>query len=163
MERRFDTIAFAFVVVALIFLAVQVLPIAWGIALAFTNSGPFIATPQFVGLANFELIFADPAFWSALWKGAVYAVLTTTFQVIIGVSLAVMLFKHAGPVARSFMLLPYMIPVVTGALAWRWITDHLYGILNQMMMHAGLVSTPIEFATSPAIAMRFVVVASVWQ
>jgi len=163
MERRLDAIVFCFVAVALLFLAIQIFPIAWGIYLAFTNSGPFVSTPQFVGLANFEVIFADPVFWSALWKGAVYAVLSTFFQVVIGVVLAMMLFKHAGSVPRSLMLLPYMIPAVTGALAWRWITDHLYGYLNHLMMQTGLVSVPIDFGTSPVLAMPFVVFVSVWQ
>ncbi len=163
MERRFDAIVLCFIAVALLFLAIQIFPIAWGIYLAFTNSGPFVAAPQFVGLANFEVIFGDPVFWSALWKGAVYAVLSTFFQVVIGVVLAVMLFKHAGSVPRSLMLLPYMIPAVTGALAWRWITDHLYGYLNHLMMQIGLIAAPIDFGTSPVLAMPFVVFVSVWQ
>jgi multiple sugar transport system permease protein len=163
MQRRFDAIAFGFLAVAVVFLSVQVFPIAWGIGLAFTNSGPFVALPKFVGLINFAVIFGDPLFWSALWKGALYAALTTTLQVVIGVVIAVMLFKHAGPGPRSLMLLPYMIPVVTGALAWRWIADHLYGILNQLLVQGGLISTPVDFATSPLLALPFVVVASVWQ
>lgn len=163
MERHFDAIAFGFLAVALLFLAIQIFPIAWGIVLAFTSSGPFIATPKFVGLANFAIIFSDPVFWSALWRGVIYAALSTLFQVVIGVTIAVMLFKHAGSIPRSLMLLPYMIPVVTGALAWRWITDHLYGILNALMMQYGLISAPIDFATSPYLAMPFVVAVSIWQ
>jgi multiple sugar transport system permease protein len=163
MRRRFDAIVCAFLAVALLFLAVQIFPIAWGFYLGFTDSGPFVATPKFVGTANFAIIFADPALWSAVWKGALYAALSTLFQVAIGVGIAVMLFKHAGPLARSLTLLPYMIPVVTGALAWRWIADHLYGIFNYALMQSGLVSAPVDLATSPLLALPFVVFVSVWQ
>src|SRR5262249_27828053 len=116
-----------------------------------------------VGRANFEIIFADPALWSALAKGGIYAALSTLFQVTLGVAIAVLLFKHAGPVTRSLALLPYMIPVVTGALAWRWIADHLYAIMNHASMRAGRMPAPVDLATSPYLAMPFVVFASVWQ
>src|SRR5450432_1291496 len=113
MKPRLDAIAIGFAIVALLFIAVQIVPIGWGLVLGFTRSGPFSPAPVFVGLENFALIFADHVFWSALAKGGVYALLTVTLQVVVGVGVAVLLFKHAGPLARSLTLLPYMIPAVT--------------------------------------------------
>jgi multiple sugar transport system permease protein len=160
---RLDPLLVAFALVVLLFLTVKIIPIAWGIGLGFTTSSAFDPTPSFVGLEKFRLVLEDPGFWSALGWGAVYAVATMTLQILIGVSAAVLLHKHAGPVARSIVLLPYMIPAVTGVLAWKWITDSLYGILNAGLLGAGIVSEPINFATSPVWAMPLVVVASVWQ
>lgn len=163
MARRFDAIVVGFLIVAALFLTIQILPIVWGIGMAFTSSGPFVARPTYVGFANFEVIFGDPAFWSSLRHGLVYAALSTLFQVVIGVALAVLLFKKAGPLPRSLALLPYMVPVVTGALAWRWIADPLYGYLNHALMGLGVIAEPVNFATSPWLAMPFVVFVSVWQ
>ena len=60
-------------------------------------------------------------------------------------------------------LLPYMIPAVTGVLAWRWISDGLYGIVNHLLLGWGVIAQPISFATSPGWAMPLVIAASVWQ
>jgi multiple sugar transport system permease protein len=161
--RRIDPIVVGFGLVAVLFLTVKVVPIIWGLTLGFTSSSAFSPTPVFVGLENFALILTDRTFWSALAMGTVYAAATTVLQVVVGVAAALLLFKHGGPATRSMALLPYMIPAVTGVLAWRWISDGLYGIANHLLLGWGIIAQPISFATSPGWAMPLVVLASVWQ
>ena len=156
MMRRVDPIVVGFCLVSALFLTVKVVPILWGLTLGFTASSAFSPTPVFVGLENFALVLGDRAFWSALGVGAVYAVATTVLQVVIGVAAALLLFKHGGPASRSMALLPYMIPAVTGVLAWRWISDGLYGIVNHLLLGWGVIAQPISFATSPGWAMPLV-------
>jgi multiple sugar transport system permease protein len=161
--RRLDVSGIALLLVATLFIAVMIIPVTWAIVLGFTNSGPFQARMTFAGLDNYREIFSDPAFWRALVIGLTYAVISTVLEVVLGVGIAILVFRHGSPLATSFVLMPYMIPTVTTALVWRWMTDSLNGIFNQLMLQSGLIGSAIEFTSSGVLAMSLVTAASVWQ
>lgn len=165
MQRaaRFDFMSVSFVLVASVFLLVMIIPVAWAVLLGFTHSGPFQAQTTWAGLENYRAILADQAFWRALAVGSGYALLTTALEMVLGVGIAILLFKSGKPVFTSLALLPYMIPTVTTALAWQWMTDSLYGILNHLLVHGGWVDNPVDFAGHPVWAFVLITAASVWQ
>ncbi len=160
---RVDPVVVCFIAVALVFIAVEIVPVAWAVMLGFMHSGPFAAHATYAGLDNYAATFADPGFWSALRIGALYAVLSTALEVVVGVGIAVLLHRHGGIFVRSLTLLPYVVPTVTTALAWRWITDSLYGILDQTLLSLHLISRPIEFAATSPWALTLVILVSTWQ
>lgn len=160
---RLDFASISLLLVALLFVAVMIVPVTWAIVLGFTNSGPFQAHMSFAGLDNYREIFGDPAFWRALGIGLIYAVVSTVLEVVLGVGIAILLFRYSGGAVVSFVLMPYMIPTVTTALVWRWMTDSLNGIFNQLMVQSGLIGSAIEFTSTGALAMTLVTAASVWQ
>jgi multiple sugar transport system permease protein len=159
----FDFSGVSLLLVSVVFVCVMIVPVTWAIFLGFTHSGPFQPRSAYAGLENYQQIFTDPAFWKALWVGLLYAVISTTLEVVLGVGIAILLFRHAQAFVTSFVLMPYMIPTVTTALIWRWMTDNLNGILNQVLVSWGLLSGAIDFTGSGALAMALVVMASVWQ
>lgn len=161
--RRIDFSGVALLLVAILFIAVMIIPVTWAIVLGFTNSGPFQAHMTFAGIDNYREIFSDPAFWRALAIGLIYATISTVLEVALGVGIAILIFRHGSPFVTSFVLMPYMIPTVTTALVWRWMTDSLNGIFNQLMVHSGLVGSAIEFTSTGVLAMLLVTAASVWQ
>ncbi|MEH2512155.1 multiple sugar transport system permease protein [Nitrobacteraceae bacterium AZCC 1564] len=161
--RRLDFSGIALLLVAILFIAVMIIPVTWAIVLGFTNSGPFQAGMTFAGFDNYQTIFSDPAFWRALVIGLIYATISTVLEVILGVGIAILIFRHGSPFVTSFVLMPYMIPTVTTALVWRWMTDSLNGIFNQLMVHSGLIHSAIEFTSTGVLAMSLVTAASVWQ
>jgi multiple sugar transport system permease protein len=159
----FDFMSISFTVVALVFIAVMIIPVAWAIFLGFTHSGPFQAETAYAGLDNYGAVLGDPAFWRALRIGVLYAVVTTSLQMVLGVGVAILLFKSGKPIFTSLALLPYLIPTVSTALVWNWMTNNLYGIFNHLMLKAGVVDFPVDFAGHPVWAFVLVTVASVWQ
>jgi multiple sugar transport system permease protein len=160
---QFDPVMGAAAVACLLFLGVQIFPIGWGLALGLFNTGPFSATSDFVGLDNFKEVLSDPDFWRALLRGCIVAAGCVSIQVVVGVIISVLIYRHAGSVTRSFIILPLMIPAVTGALAWRWITNDVYGIVNHVLLSSGLIHTGLDLANSPVLALPFVIAVSVWQ
>jgi multiple sugar transport system permease protein len=160
---RLDFSGIALIFVATLFICVMVVPVAWAILLGFMHGGPFQPQETFAGLDNYTHIFTDQAFWRALWIGVLYAVISTALEVILGVGIAVLLFRHSKAFVTSFVLAPYMIPTVTTALVWRWMTDNLNGIFNQVLVDSGAVTQAVDFTGSGILAMSLVVVASVWQ
>lgn len=160
---RLDFISVSFTLVVLVFIVVMIIPVAWAIFLGFTHSGPFQAGTTYAGLDNYRAVLADPAFWRALGIGASYAMLTTALEMVLGVGIAILLFKSGQPIFTSLALLPYMIPTVTTALVWHWMTNNLYGIVNHLLLQSGLTDMPVDFAGHGAWAFGLVTVASVWQ
>lgn len=162
-HSRFDFMSVSFTVVALVFIAVMIIPVAWAILLGFTHSGPFQAETTYAGLDNYRAVLADPAFWRALGVGVSYAAVTTALEMVLGVGIAILLFKSGKPIFTSLALLPYMIPTVTTALVWHWMTNNLYGIINHVLLQVGVVDLPVDFAGHPVWAFTLISAASVWQ
>lgn len=162
-RARFDFMSVSFSVVAVVFIAVMIIPVAWAVMLGFTNSGPFQSEATYAGLANYKAVLSDPAFWRALGVGISYALITTALEMILGVGVAILLFKSGKPIFTSLALLPYMIPTVTTALVWHWMTNSLYGIVNHVMLQIGWIDMPVDFAGHSTWAFVLISVASIWQ
>lgn len=162
-RSKLDFMTLSFVGVSSLFIMVMIIPVAWAIFLGFMHAGPFSAEMKFAGMANYSAILADPAFWRALMIGVAYALVSTALQMVLGIGIAILLFKTGKPIFTSLALLPYMIPTVTTALAWKWMTDSLYGIINHVLLQAGWIDMPIDFAGNPGWAFVLVTIASVWQ
>ncbi len=162
-RAKLDFSSISLLLVSFLFIAVLIVPVTWAIILGFTYSGPFQAGVTFAGLDNYRTIFSDASFWQALAVGTAYAVISTALEVVLGVAIAILIYRYASGLVVSFVLMPYMIPTVTTALIWRWMTDSLNGIFNQMMIETGLIGTAIEFTSTGVLAMSLVTAASVWQ
>lgn len=107
--------------------------------LSLTESGPFGGS-TFVGLANFQRLFADPEFYSNLLNTAIYTVI-----VLLGIPLAIAiaaLLNTPGLKGRGVYRTLYFIPVVTMpaayALVWKLIYNGDFGLLNSLLRTFGV-------------------------
>jgi multiple sugar transport system permease protein len=162
-KTSIDFMGVSFLLVATIFIIVMILPVSWAIFLGFTHSGPFSADIGFAGIGNYEIVLSDVAFWKALGIGTAYALISTTLQIVLGIGVAILLYRSGKPIFTSLALLPYMIPTVSTALVWHWMTNSLYGITNHLLIDTGVVTSPIDFAGNSMWAFALVIAASVWQ
>jgi len=84
-----------YVVPTLIFnFAIILIPALLTIALAFC-SWDGISAPQFVGLANFQTMFSDPVFWTALTNNIIWTVIFLTIPILMGLVAATTLLSIA--------------------------------------------------------------------
>jgi multiple sugar transport system permease protein len=97
--------------------------------------------PNWVGLANYEKMFADPLFWKSLAN--------TLFLTLIGIPIAVMSALGVAlllntkriigiGVFRTIFYLPVVVPSVASALLWIWLLNPQYGLVNQVLAAFGL-------------------------
>ncbi|TMQ65073.1 MAG: sugar ABC transporter permease [Candidatus Eisenbacteria bacterium] len=70
---------------------------------------------------------------------------------------------HLRPAARSVVLVPWALPTAVMALAWGWIFNDSFGVLNDLLAKAGLVHGPVAWLGRPGTAMAAMVVADVWK
>jgi ABC-type sugar transport system permease subunit len=85
---------------------------------------PWLGRP-FVGLANYAEALSDARFWQALGHTAFFTAASVTLELVLGLLLALGLhgaFRGRG-LARTAALLPWAMPTVVAALAWRFLFE----------------------------------------
>ncbi|MBB3963095.1 MULTISPECIES: sugar ABC transporter permease [Rhizobium] len=118
---------------------------------------------QYVGMRNFELLFKNGAFLTALKNNAMIMVISIAIQIPLAIWLAMMLaHRIAGVVVfRLIFFLPYVLADVAAGLIWRFVYDGDYGLFASI---AGLlgVATPYVLADKD-LAMYAVLAVIVWK
>ena len=119
----------------------------------------------FVGLKNFTKLFGDSIFQQAAYNTFVYTALATVGKLALGMWLAILLNRHfrAKRLVRASMLLPFIIPTVLSTLAWKWMFDPTFSVLNWSLYHAGIIQTRIGWLTDPTMALLSVIVVNIWR
>lgn len=120
----------------------------------------------FVGLENYIAIFQDPVFWMSLEHSILYVLGSVSLAFVLGLTAALSINQVASKRVRSsftvLILLAWAVPLVVTGLIWRFMLHADYGIVNALLMQAGLVSSKLGFVSDPALAFLSVVVVDAW-
>jgi multiple sugar transport system permease protein len=139
-------------------------PFVKGIMLSVTDTR--VGVPgHFVGLKNFEDVWNDSIFRVAVWNTCLYTVVTTVFKLALGLWLAVLLNRNfrGKTLTRAFILLPFIIPTVLSTLAWKWMFDPTFSVINWVLFHVGIIDSRINWLGEPGLAMISVIIVNVWR
>ena len=139
-------------------------PFVEGVRLSVTDAK--VGVPgHFVGLQNFEQIWNDDIFHVAVWNTCVYTAAATVFKLALGLWLALLLNHHFKGKAftRAFILLPFIIPTVLSTLAWKWMFDPTFSVINWMLFRLGVIHSRINWLGDPHLALISVIIVNVWR
>jgi multiple sugar transport system permease protein len=132
---------------------VIVIPIAWTIVLAFQDLR-LISLRRRGLMGDFTLdnltgVFTSPGFYNALTTTLLYSVVGTAASIGIGLVAALALrgWFRGRAVARGFMLLPYVAPVVAVTFVWQTMLNPQFGIVNEIGTSVFGWTNPIAFLT----------------
>lgn len=125
------------------------------------------ADPSFIGLQNFQRLFADDVFMTAVKN--TWLIWTLNFIPQIGIALLVSVWftsttlrlKGVGPMRAVFFLPNLLMPAAVAALFASLFS--FYGPVNQFMVRSGLLSEAQQFLTDPAIARGLVIFIQWWM
>ena len=149
----------------LLFPFVNLVPIVGVIGASFFSINAFSNEWQWIGVANFETLLSSNSFYDALSRSVVYAGGSVVIQVVFGTTLALLLnrsFKFVN-IARTFAILPYLIPnAVIGFMAL-WMLNSQWGIVNQLAVQIGLTEGYVSFFGNQASAMLAAILTSSWK
>ena len=117
---------------------------------------------QFNWGENYLNFFTDPAFWNTLKVSLLYAGLTVTLELLLGLGIALLLQRRSA--VNNFisimLLLPLMIAPALAALMWKLMTNPSFGILSYLASLIGLHD--FRWASSPDTALLTVVLVDIW-
>ena len=151
---------------ALCMLATVVVPIVLAIKMSLYND--VLYKPQdyrFIGLGNYRRLVEDPVFWLTLWNSIVWVFGSVVSQFVAGFAAALLLHQAfwGRALVRTLTLLPWIIPGVVVGLIWEWLYQPNYGVINDLLMRAGLMHERVAWLSSPDLAMPAVVFTNVWR
>jgi len=137
-------------------------PAVQAIWFSFQLQDAFGLRTEFVGLRNFEALFADPHYLASFRTTAVFSVLVAFFGIAISLLLAAMADRVVrGALAyRTLLIWPYAVaPAVAGVL-WAFILAPSVGVVTYVLRRWGIDWNWILRGDQ---AMLLVVIASVWK
>jgi multiple sugar transport system permease protein len=118
---------------------------------------------QWVGLGNFISAFSNEQVWSSLWTTLLFAGVCVTAEMVLGIALALALEHPVRGMAvfRTIFILPMMIAPIAVGLAWRYMFDAQFGLINALL---GLFDIKaMTWLADPSLAFVAIVIADIWQ
>jgi multiple sugar transport system permease protein len=149
---------------AIILLTLLAYPLVLGVWLSLT-SATLGKAGEFVGLANYRTILADPIFRGAAGFSILYTVCAEIGKLVLGLALALLLNQRfrGYRYARALMLLPWVAPTVLSALAWLWLLDPTFSALSWLLIKLHLINANIDFLGHPWGARFSLIVVNIWR
>lgn len=148
---------------SLFLLIFSYLPLVFVVYLSFHHWNLQFSNSPFVGLHNFQMLFATPLFVHSLLISGYYAIVMVPATIILSLAIAMLLWgKFKGQnFYRVAVFIPYVTPVVATSMIWMWIFDPNYGLANTILhvFHIG----PLQWLLSPTWAMPTIMINSLWH
>ena len=118
---------------------------------------------RWVGWGNFIAAFGNPRVWSSLATTLLFALLCVSAEMVLGIALALALEHPVRGMAvfRTLFILPMMIAPIAVGLAWRYLFDAQFGLINAVLQAVGLSAQ--TWLADPTLAFIAIVVADIWQ
>jgi multiple sugar transport system permease protein len=125
-----------------------------------------LSQTRFNGLDNFIAIITDPniKFIQILFNTLIWVVMSLLGQFLLGFTLALLLrkpFKGRG-VYTGFVFYTWALSGFAIGLVWSWLFNGQFGIINDLLIRAGIIKIPLGFLSNPKLSMMSVVIANIW-
>jgi len=178
-EKRF--LAPALIAPAVVFVVVVVgVPLGWAVYLSLTDASGGSLSGSFIGFDNFTNAWHDQNFRNALENTLI---ITFAAQVLVVVGAAVishfLVRDFRGKwIVRFLIVLPWAAPVALVTIAWLWIFDSLFSVINWTLKELHLLgavcsvfdvgvgcgaNNPPQWLGHPNLAMFAIIVVHAWR
>ena len=119
---------------------------------------------KFVGLENYQKVFARPDFIKSLNNTILYTAAVVILITLLALILAVWLNSKRSAmnsVVQAVVFSPHVVAIVSIALIWQWMMEPNFGLFNYVLKSLGLPTS--QWLTSSDTAMACVIAISVWK
>lgn len=135
----------------------------WTVVYSFTNS-KLLPRLNFVGLDQYERLWATPRWLMAVENLAIYGVCSLVLSLVIGFVLAALMdqkirFENT---FRTIFLYPFALSFIVTGLAWQWILNPSFGI-QQVVRNLGWNSFTFDPLYDADIVIYGILIAGLWQ
>lgn len=151
----------------LLLLAIIVYPIGSGISISFRTmrlTRPDLGTP-FIGLRHYADLLRDPVFRIAVRNTAAWVALGASSQFLVGLITALALNRKVRGIwlARILVLVPWFLPSVVAGHIWALMLDSRLGVVNDLLVKAGILSQYRAWFANPATSLPTVLLVDLWR
>jgi ABC-type sugar transport system permease subunit len=159
-------------------LLIVAFPLGYSLWLSFTDvnllrtTGPAIELfgvrlplYRFVGWQNYGRVFADPLYWSSLWRTLYFVAAFVAEATLVGLAMALVLNERfrGRPLMRSLLLIPWSLSRVVVGLLWIGILDFEFGAFSGLLYNLGAIDRYIAFFKEGFTALNVLVSVYMWN
>lgn len=140
-------------------------PSFMGLALSFTDWNAVNDEIHFIGLSHFAEIFSNKRYLLVIGNTLIFAVTTTIFKNLIGLSMALALNK--GFKTRNFLRTIFFFPVMLSplilGLVFKSIFNPEFGVINEFLGAIGMEALQNDWLGNTKTALGAVIIVEVWR
>lgn len=120
---------------------------------------------EFIGLANYQEIFANPDIHQVLWNTFIWVSIGSSASIVIGFVVGWLLYEKVPyvSIASSIVLIPWVLPRVVGASVWEFMFSGSHGIINELLVQLGIVDEYIVMLGSTDLSLYPPIVGIIWR
>jgi multiple sugar transport system permease protein len=142
-------------------------PLCLAIYYSVSNYTIYSQDYSFVGLRNFIQIFHDDVFRQTLVNTFIFTFGSQILGLVLGKFGALVLLRPfpGRKIVRALIILPWAVPIAIATVAWEWMFDSLYSVINWTLIALGLItrSEAPNWLGDPHLAMLCVIVVNAWR
>lgn len=140
-------------------------PALYNLAIAFIKVNLTRNTWEFAGLQNFATLWGAEFFWDSFGVTLLWVAGNISLQLVLGLAVALALnsIRRFRGLFTGVLLIPWISSFVVVAILFLWIYHPQLGVLNDILLRAGLVSQPIAWLASPRLAQLSLILANSWK
>ncbi|CAH1655922.1 MULTISPECIES: sugar ABC transporter permease [unclassified Chelatococcus] len=114
---------------------------------------------------NYFRVLSDPATWHSLSISGTYIAGSSIIAFGLGLATALILNEKfpAQRLFRTLILLPWAVPGITATIAFLWILQPSFGVLNFLLRTLGLATQDINWFGDSRLALAAVIFPTVWK
>lgn len=118
-----------------------------------------------VGLRNYERLYTNSDYLLSLSNTINFTFWSLSIKFVTGMIIAMILHSKLPwrNLMSAIMLLPWIVPEIVTALAWKSIYDPLFGGLNPILQGLGLIDRPLGWLSDANMALGSVIAVNVWK
>ena len=155
---------YLFVAPLMIFIAAfTYIPIVTSLNLSVRQWNFLTPDMPFVGLRNYEELFASAEFWNSLWVTTVFTVLSVPLRLGAALAIANWLVRETLPsrLLRGALFLPSVTSTVSIAVVFSWVFSTDYVMMNALLGWLGL-GRP-QWLQDPHLALWVLILVNTWK
>lgn len=139
-------------------------PILAAIGISFT-SYDILSPAKFTGLENYITLFTDPRLRQVYFNTIYFTLVAVTFNVGVGLLLAVLINRHMPPFLRYIFRTTYFFPVLVAlaycAIIWQFLYQKDTGIINYYLSFVNVA--PVPWLSSKQWVLPSIIIMDVWK
>ena len=168
LPDRAELLGWIMLTPALLYVVLLVgVPFVLAIALSFSAATAGSLSFSFVGLRNFVTVLQDPTFRRALHNTLLFTGVSQLLVIVLAsIQARLLMIPFPGRrLVRFLLLLPWAAPVALSSMAWTWIYDSTFSVINWTLRFFGLLEPGqwLYWLGTPDLAMAAIIIVHVWR
>lgn len=159
-------VAFPFVLpMVLIMVGLIMWPFINAIFLSTTSLNFLTGQTVDVGFRNYQRLLTSSDYILSIQNTLSFTFWSLSIKFVTGLTIAMILNSRIPyrNLISGIMLLPWIVPEIVTALAWKSIFDPIFGGLNPILLGLGIIQQPLGWLSDPQLAMPSVIAVNVWK